>query len=43
MNYFFVGLEPVMLPWQQNFKHYLVCIDFLHLFANFNLILAYNT
>ena len=22
----FVGLEPMMLPWQQNCKHYFVCI-----------------
>ena len=39
----FIGLEPRMLPWQQNFNLYFVCLDSLHLFTNFHLILACNT
>ena len=39
----FICLEPRMLPWQQNFYHYFVCIDSLHLSGNFHLVLAYNT
>ena len=32
-----------MLPWQQNFNHYFVCLDLFHLYGNFHLILSYNT
>ena len=39
----FIELEPRMLPWQQNFNHFFVCLHSLHLFANFHLILAHNT
>ena len=39
----FIGLEPRMLPSQQNFSHYFVCIDTFHLPGNFHLVLAYNT
>ena len=35
----FISLEP----WQQTFNHYSVCLDSLHLFANFHLIPAHNT
>ena len=38
-----IGLEPRMLPWQQNFNHYFLCLDSLHLYDFFHLILAYNT
>ena len=39
----FIGLEPRMLPWKQNFNHFFVCVHSLHLFANFHLIFAHNT
>ena len=39
----FIGLELRMLPWQPNFNHYFVCLDSLHLYAKFCLILAYNS
>ena len=32
-----------MLPWQQNFNHYFVCLVSFHLYGNFHLILSYNT
>ena len=32
----FIGLEPRMLPWQQNFSYYFVCLGSLHLYANFH-------
>ena len=35
----FIGLELRMLPWKQNFYHYFVFVDSLHLHNNFHLIL----
>ena len=39
----FIGLEQTMLPWQQNFYQYFVCLDSFNPYANFHLIFAYNT
>ena len=39
----FIGLELRMLPWKQNFYHYFVFVDSLHLHNNFHLILEYLT